>query len=305
MDIFDRVPSVFAILTPANDAARDAFSQVAQKKLDDEAWNPNAREHIQVDKEPVQVSTYANESESESGVAPSKILRPVLKGRFVFDLAKHPSQPVKGWLIGGGKFQKGDEKPDILLTERKAKNRVSAKHARLSHNFASGALIITTLDGNTIKINGCGVVDGQRVIHGRTTSLEFGNLTYTLEIRKYDTDNEYRNQIRTYKKDHAIPDDEYPLNLLATPGDSDVVTEKYILKNPIAEGSTCVVYAAYDRKNGNAVAVKKITRTAANAPVIAKDVSISKHIGEHVSKLMRCNGFLLMYASHESVISST
>ena len=288
MENFEECADIFAILSPTNNAARDCFSQVAQKKLENEKWNPSARKNIKANKLPVQVSTYTNDSESDGGTEPSKTFRPVLKGCYTFNLAEAPRQPSKGWLIGGGKFSEGDESPDILLTERKTKFRVSSRHARLAHNFASGALVITVSDSSPVAINGYEVVDAQHVIHGRTTSLEFGDLKYSLEIRKYDTDEDYRSHLSFYKQKYGIMDDDYPWNLLATPADSDLVTQNYVLKNPVGEGSTCVVYAAHNRSNGNAVAVKKVRRTKTNAGLIKQDINISKRIGSHVSKSKRC-----------------
>ena len=296
MENFAKCATIFAILTPANSAARDAFSKLAQKMLDDESWNRNARQHIESNNHPVQVSTYDDASESEGGTGPGPKLRPVLRGCYIFDFAKAPGQPDKGWLIGGGKFSKDDQGPDILLTERKAKSGVSSGHARLRHNFQSGALVISVLNGNATWINGHEVVHNQRVIHGLTTSLEFGRLKYDLEVRKYDTDEQYRQHLRVYKANHAIPDDEYPFTIQATPADSDLVTKNYIIKNPIGEGSTCVVYAAHHRWSGTAVAVKKVRRTHENAKAIECDIAISKSIGEHVSESTWCNGHLLIYA---------
>ena len=104
----------------------------------------------------VQVSTYSNASESDGGTGPPKKLRPVMKGCYTFDFAEAPRQPSQGWLLGGGKFSGGNDPPDILLTEKKKKARVSSRHARLTHNFTSGALIITASDNdnNAVTING-------------------------------------------------------------------------------------------------------------------------------------------------------
>lgn len=286
MENFEKCADIFAILTPVNNAARDCFSQVAQKKVDDEKWNPSARMNIKANELPVQVSTYTSGSESNGDSEPLKTFRPVLKGCYTFNFVEAPRQPSKGWLIGGGKFSEDDESPDILLTERKKIFGVSSRHARLAHNFTSGALVMMVSDSSPVSINGHEVIDAQHVIHGRTTSLEFGALKYSLEIRKYDTDEDYRSHLRYYKNKHGIADDDYPLNLLATPADSDLVTQKYVLKNPIGDGSTCVVYAAYDRRNGTAVAVKKIRRTKINAKHVEQDIYISKHIGFHVSESM-------------------
>ncbi len=283
MEHFGKSASIFAILKPANNAPRDAFSQVAQKKLDDKDWNPIARQNIKADKQPTQVSTYSNSSESDGGTGPSRTLRPVLTGYYTVDLAKPPRQPDKGWLIGGGKFSGGEERPEILLTERKKHDGVSSRHARLAHNFASGALVITTSDNNVVWINGYEVADNQRVIHGRTTSLEFGSLKYILEVRGYDADEDYRDHLSSYMRKHGLGDDDYPSILLATPADSDLVTKRYVMKNPVGEVATSVVYAAYDRRNGDAVAIKKMRRTARNASSILRDIEIAFYIGEHVS----------------------
>ena len=283
MENFKKCASIFAILTPANNAARDSFSQVAQKKLDDKDWNPHARQNIMAEQQPTQVSTYSSGSESDGGTEPSKTLRPVLKGCYTFDLDKPPTQPDKGWIIGGGKFSGSDLRPEILLTERRKLNGVSSRHARLAHNFASGALVITATDNSVILINGHEVVDGQRVVHGRITSLEFGSLKYTLEIRTYDADEDYRNHLRSYKQKHGIADDDYPSCLLATPADLDLVYQNYVVKNIVGHGATCVVYAAHERRNGDAVAVKRIRRTWKNAKIIKRDISITTYIGKHVS----------------------
>ena len=251
------------------------------------------------------MSTYVDESESDSGAGPAKTLRPVLRGCYTLDLVVPPKTPALGWMIGGGKFGKDSESPEILLTERKSRAGVSARHAMLAHNFASGALVISALDSKVIMVDGRELVDGQCLIHRRTTKLTFGCLMYTLELRKYNTDNHYRDHLTLYKGTHAIPDDEYPSNIRATPADSDLVTERYILRNAIGRGSTCVVYAGHKRSNGDAVAVKKIMRTEMNAAVIARDVNISRYIGEHVGKSMQRNDLWLMYARNGFVLSLT
>ena len=303
MENFDRFPGLFAILTPANKAARDAFSQVAQRMRGDKGWNPNARQNIDADEQPVQLSTYGDGNESDSGTGPSRTLRPILRGCYTLDLDKHPKSPARGWVIGGGRFGKDNESPEILLTEKKGKDGISARHAMLAHNFASGALVLSALDGKVIVVNGRELVDGQCVIHERTTSLVFGCLMYTLEVRKYENDEHYREHLRIYKEAHALPDDEYPSNIRATPADSDLVTKRYILRNAIGRGATSMVYAGHKRSNGDAVVVKKIMRTKMNAHLIARDVDISSYIGEHVGISVQCGSVWLIYIRDGFVIS--
>ena len=285
MESFEDSATVFAILIPSNDAAKYSFGQVATKKQNDEKWNPIASRHMKVDKEPVMASTYSDRSESDGGTGPPKKTRLVLKGCYIFDFANAPRLPDKGWIIGGGKYSEGEDPPDILLTEKKKKAHVSSRHARLTHNFTSGALIITASDNdnNAVTINGTEIVNDQCVLHGRTTSLEFGRLKYTLEVRRYDTDEDYRDQLRSYKQKHGLGDDDYPSCLLATPADSDFITEKYIMKNPVGDGATSVVYGAIERKTGTAVAIKKVKRTEHNADAVRRDIQIARYIGEHVS----------------------
>ena len=64
-------------------------------------------------------------------------------------------------------------------------------------------------------------------------------------------------------------------------------------------------FMRHKRSNGDAVAVKKIMRTEMNAAIIARDVGISRYIGEHVGKLVQRNHAWLMYARNGSVLSLT
>ena len=256
---------------------------------EDKGWNPNARRNIDAKDQPVQVSTYGDESESDSGTGPSRTLRPILTGCYTFDLNVPPKTPGRGWMIGGGNFGKDGECPEILLTEKKTKAGVSARHAMLAHNFASGALVLSALDTKLVHVNGRDLVDAQCVIHRRTTSLRFGGLIYTLEVRNYLWDDLLRDHLRTYKANHGLPDDDYPLNLRATSAECDIVLQKYILKNPVGRGATGVVYAGHTQSSGDAVAVKKIVRTVKNAKAIAQDIAISRYIGKHVGKSVQRN----------------
>ena len=287
MENFEKSGTVFAILIPTNDAARDSFSRLAERMLDDEDWNPNARRHIKAERQLVQVSTYSNASESNSGTGPPKKLRPVMKGYYIFDFAEAPRRPDQGWRLGGGKFGGGDDPPDILLTEKKNNDRVSSRHARLAHNFASGSLVITASDKKVVCINGREFINDQLVIHGRTTSLEFGRLKYILEIHRYDTDVDHRAHLRSYQRKHGLGNDSYPWTLLATPADSDVILQDYIMKNPVGNGATSVVYGAVDIRSLEVVAIKKIRRTEENAQAIECDIKIARYIGKHVSACIR------------------
>ena len=256
----------------------------------DNAWNPHARQNIDANEQPVQVSSYGDESENDDGPGPSKTLRPILRGCYTFDLEIPPKIPELGWMIGGGKFGKDDEGPEILLTEKRSKAGLSARHAMLAHNFASGALVLSALDSRIVRVDGHELVDGQCLIHKRTTSLIFGRFMYTLEVRKYLTDDHYRAHLEIYKAAHAIPDDDYPQNLRATSADCDIVLENYILKNPVGRGATSVVYAGQMKSSGDVVAVKKLMRTVKNARAIAQDIAISQYIGTHVGESVQRNG---------------
>ena len=294
MENFEKNPSIFAVMIPANNAAKASFSQVARKMLEGKDWSPTAKRNIRANEDTVQVSTDSSKSESDGGSNISKSSSPVLVGCYVFDFANPPRQPGDGWLIGGGKFSGRDLHPDILLTERRHHDGVSSRHARLGHDFKSGALVVTTSDNRIVAIDGEDLKSGesskdgedskrgQRVIHKKTTSLEFGELKYRLELRTNNSDAHFRNHLRVYKQQNGIAVADYPPILLATPAKSDLLNENYILKNPVGDGATSVVYAAYDRRNGNAVAIKKIRRTDTNAKNIEQDIMVADRIGEHV-----------------------
>ena len=228
------------------------------------------------------MSTDSSVSESDVGTVTPKTSSPVSVGCYTFDFFEPPGDRGNGWLFGDGKFSGIDLRPEILLTERRKHDCVSSRHARLSHNFKSGALLVSASENSAVLVNGHRLINGHRVIHGKTTSLEFGDLSYTLETRNYDADEDFRNHLRIYKQENGIEVADYPPILLATPAESDFINENYVLKNPVGDGATSVVYAAYDRRNGDAVAIKKIRRTDTNAKNIEQDLMIADRIGEHV-----------------------
>lgn len=71
---------------------------------------------------------------------------------------------------------------------------------------------------------------------------------------------DYRTFLNKYRLDHTEEANQPPSSLVLVPSLSDRLLNRYVVRNPIGVGSTCMVYAGYDRLTGRTVAVKKFKR---------------------------------------------
>lgn len=147
-----------------------------------------------------------------------------------------PRDPQQGWVLGGGKFVPGDERPELVLTERKTQDCVHSRHARLSHNYSSGALVLHLSDQSLAVVDGKDVGDSV-VIWSIETSISFGTMSYRLQL-----DDAYngihRNRLKQYKQTYGLGMNSYPITLLSTPAESDYIKKTMSSKTLLAMGAS-------------------------------------------------------------------
>ncbi|CAF9908191.1 MAG: hypothetical protein ALECFALPRED_004346 [Alectoria fallacina] len=259
----------FARLTPENRPALVAFDQVASKLKADPNWNRHARKYMAILPGKENFEFVNSESESEGGSGPRTQKRLIWRGFYRFNFDMPPRDPRFGWVLGGGKFANGDESPDLVLTERKSHDLVFGRHARLFHNYSSGALILHTAKQSIT------FVDGKEVrpsitIWSIVTHITFGNLTYRLHLHG-EVESAHRSRLARYQQSHGLTVNDFPVSLLSTPAESDYIHKHYIIKNPIGHGASSTVFAGEHMKTNAVVAIKRITRNRSNAGLIEQE----------------------------------
>ena len=242
----------FARLFPADRPAHLAFDRIASKLKAEPGWNQHARKYMLIDdgKTDIEYVTREKESESESE---------------------------------GGKFAPGDKSPELVLTERKAQDSVHGRHARLSHNYSSGALLLHVVDKSLASVDGKEVRDSI-MIWSSETLITFGTLSYRIQLDGA-ADSVHRRRLNFYQQIHGLGAQNYPVTLVSTPATSNYVHKDYLIKNPVGHEGSSTVFAAMHLKTGAVVAIKRIVRHHRNANLIEREIQMANILGRHVSLL--------------------
>lgn len=273
----------FARLIPADRAAMIAFDHVASKMKADPAWNRHARKYMSIYPEKTVFEFVGSDSESESGLGPQAQRRLIWRGFYRFDLDTPPQDPRCGWLLGGGKFASSDESPELVLTERKAHDLMFGRHARLFHNYSSGALVLGLGDRSFAVVDGK-VVRDSIAIWSINTRITLGTLTYKLQLDGAP-EAVHRARLIRYQHTHGLEAEDLPVSLLSTPAESDFIHKDYVIKNAVGHGGSSTVFAGEHIKTGAVVAIKRITRNHSNAGQIQQEIEMATILGRHVRHL--------------------
>lgn len=277
----------FARLFPADRPAHLAFDRIASKLKAEPGWNQHARKYMLLDDEKIDIEYVTrekeSESESEGGSGPQPQKRSIWRGCYQLDFGLPPRDPRQGWLLGGGKIAPGDKSPELVLTERKAQDSVHGRHARLSHNYSSGALLLHVVDKSLASVDGKEVRDSI-MIWSSETLITFGTLSYRIQLDGA-ADSVHRRRLNFYQQIHGLGAQNYPVTLVSTPATSDYVHKDYLVKNPVGHGGSSTVFAAMHLKTGAVVAIKRIVRHHRNANLIEREIQMANILGRHVSLL--------------------
>lgn len=272
----------FARLFPADRPAHLAFDRIASKVKAEAEWNQHARKYMEIYDEKIDIEYALSESESEDGSGPKPQKRSIWWGCYRLDFDLPPRDPHQGWILGGGKFASDEESPELVLTERKALDCVHDRHARLSHNYSSGALLLQLENNSLAMVDGKEVRDSI-VIWSIDTLITFGTMSYKLQLDRADN-NIHRLRLGLYQQTHNLMMQIYPVNLLSTPADSDYILKSYVVKNPVAYGnsSAASTFAAVHLKTSAVVAIKRIIVNINTAGDTLRETEMATFLGRHV-----------------------
>lgn len=280
-----------ARLTPSNNAAKEAFDRIASYSTgvakDGKRWNPHAVKHIVVDQ--WEEETYIGDNDNNDNdlrrtecvrqkvTLAAKEKRQTWTGYYQLDFDSAPRLPDWGWTIGS--WDPGDPRAsaDIVLTDR-MDDAISTQHARLFHNFDSGAFVLGVRKATKVVVDATEEMRGLWVIHKQKTSIEIEGFQYFLEVEAI-REQDYRTFLDAYQKDNGLKVVSYPRTLVATRSDLDQSSSDYVMKNLVAQGGTCAVYAGYGRRDGRAVAIKKFKRNYSNAAHVDRDKEVARKTG--------------------------
>lgn len=235
----------FARLVPANDAAKQAFHAVAL----------GLRGH-RTRTAPFHAAKYmCVELFRENGL---------WTGYFILYFIVPPADPHIGWVLGEGNLSNDIDTIDILIGPgRTPEDPSRSSLAALTFEQKSGTLTIVAPDDVTVTLDSFEEIRGcKRCLHKSVTSIEINRKQYKLELRTIQ-DRICRSYLNDYRDLNTQFPEEIPSSLALVPSQTDNLIDRFVVKNAIGEGSTCTVYAGYDRTTGQAVAVKRYNRVLA------------------------------------------
>lgn len=253
---------LFARLKPVNEAAKKAFHNVALTfvRNPDRAKSLGAAKYIHFD---------VSKDHAHDPINPDGIINngsELWTGYFELCFDVPPANPHTGWTIGEGSSENNINAPDILIgTGEKLENESRSPLAILAHDQNSGALAMVVPNGKTVTLDSFEEIQGcKRLLHKAVTSIEIKSKSYKLEFQTMQNQ-DYRILLNGYRKSNINTSEELPSSLALVPSQFDNLIDQYVVKNAIGEGSTCTVYAGYDRTTGQVVAIKKYIRRDARS----------------------------------------
>ena len=273
----------FARLVPVNQSACIAFNDVVDKMKQDPTWAPHASNFIQSSTMKRSLTELSgSETDSSNAASASSMAPRIWTGYYRLNLEQLPKRMKYGWIVGND-----PDEVDILLTPRKHTCRVRTRHARFTFKLETYAfMVVTDPDrgrGRSVLLNGTDEVrNSERVLWAPETGVTFGELSYKL-VRTAVSERTLREQLLIWRKELKFSSFEPPSYLAPTPSPDDYEYNGYIIKSVFAQGSTCSVSAGIDKKNGAAVAVKKMLRNSRNYRMVQNEIEVSKYVGSHVS----------------------
>ena len=258
---------VYAHLVPGNRRAKEAFSGVVDRLVQEPEWLPHARHYMQ----------YWKDEEGQTGVRWS--------GHYVLDFECLPTYPNKGWRLGAGRsLRAGLEDVEFLLTtDRRKDKHVRGQHCRLNFNFESFALLLTAEKGRSATV----FAEGTKELFGESeilpyprTSFEIDNLRY--ELRFLDiNDYRFRIYLGQLRAQFAPNVQEPPVDLAPTPSATDYRVGSYIVTKPVGLGGFSVVSVGKQISTGNLFAIKKIYKNKSHPSEISHEVKIMQELSMH------------------------
>lgn len=284
--VLSSASSLFARLIPANDAAKKTFHEVARRFVEDmtRTWSWHAGKYIFINtsQDDGQGLDFGSKSINDGESLRSR--SGIWTGHYLLDFDVPPADPHKGWVIGDGDNLNDTNIPEILLGVGPDSHGTDPPLARLVHDYSCGALTIVAPDDNTILLNGIEELRGRkRLLHKSSTSIDIGERRYKLELEPI-RHSDYRSLLNKYRLINTEETDQPPSSLMLVSAQTDQLLNRYVIKNPVGVGSTCMVYAGYDIHTGRTVAIKKFRRFYGMTFVRERErIEGVNAIGQHVS----------------------
>jgi hypothetical protein len=273
----------FARLIPTNYLAKEAFSKVARRMIDESKWIPHARQFIHLDKKVPVALNVEDGKDSETDEERMEKQPDLITGYYRLNLAIPPHDPRFGWFLGSGRQDLGDTGVDLLLTAEVRQHRVYGRHARLSLHSESAVLMLHVDHDRNILLNGLEEVGkGSRALCAVSTGLMVGELAYRVVFTGLN-ERFFREQLQNVRRDTGWGLLDPPSTLATTPSQNHYEYQGYIIQPPFARGSEGLVSPGINKTTGEAVAVKKVQRVRGTVKLIQEEIALMKPLRSHVS----------------------
>jgi len=169
----------FARVVPQSPLARQEFSKIVQRLLDDPTWMQHPRKYVHHEEYP------GGESESEA-TDDEEGPRNQLKwyGYYRLNMNILPHRPGVGWVMGTSRKDLHEGDVDILLAATYGQFGVGGRHCRIWRNLQTSVLMISTQ--HSITIDGTYMPGSSSRVIWKDTGILIRDLNYRLEFTEFE-----------------------------------------------------------------------------------------------------------------------
>ena len=293
--------STFATLTPANAAAKAAFSAVfvggsqegaascrrfMHVKPEQEYDRDVLRFHHHQKRKLQEQELFQDDTVSQTPTEPdteteleSKHLGMVWSGHYIFDLTALPFEPESGWTAG---TNRKNEQIDFVLTTKQISARVRTYHARFNFHPHTGFLFVSKVSRAItaeIAVDGIQVQRGQLYgLNQSSMTIWIGQLQYIFQYLDFASSPAFYKDHQNYMKDQLTEFTSIS-SITPTPTGRPRIFGGWTLGRSLGRGGFGKVYTATNSRNEIA-AIKVQERVSKTAYQIGQEVRVLRSLKE-------------------------
>lgn len=306
-----KMDEVFATLTPANELAKVAFSEVfnaitrerqgastnaAAYRMSVAAEQEDDADVLRFQREMERRFSERDTSESESLTEPNTDtelemghLGKIWKGHYILGFQHEPTELEMGWTAGKKSIEGGSSADIILCTsgfDKRYSLNLRSFHVRFNFDLQNGAFFIASITRSSlagVAVNGEAVSRQMHALNQHRMNFRVGSLAYEFRYTNFASTEEF---VET-RKDYIVNNLNAPASMtfdMPTPHFNTKTIGQWTLNNPLGKGSAGRVFLASNSKN-QVVAIKVMECTSRSARAVDNEVGRCRDLTALAQKL--------------------